>query len=85
MTKKNSHKGITANLSHTNITPGISSLKGQGRFHFEKGTSIQESLSQWENFEGATRPRPGATEVVACVFPSLKPWFNFNDYQLQKS
>ena len=48
--------------------PGISSLKGQGHFHFAKGTSIGESERQWETIEGAPRPRPGAMETMACVY-----------------
>ena len=32
------------------------SLKGQGHFHSAKGTSIGQSYSRWETFEGAPRP-----------------------------
>ena len=32
--------------------PGISSLRGQGHFHFEKGNSIGKSYSLWECLKG---------------------------------
>ena len=61
--------------------PGISSSEGQGCFHFEKGTSIGKFERQWETFEGAPRPRPGATWPLwpACyskhVWTMCDTWF----------
>ena len=49
------------------LMPGISSLKGQSHFNFAKGTSIENLLSQWETFQGAPRPRPGAKMPIASV------------------
>ena len=46
-------------------SPVISSSISQGHFHFAKGTWIVKSLSQFETFEGAPRPRHGATEAMA--------------------
>ena len=34
----------------------MSSLRGQGHFHFARGTLIGKSLSLWEIFGGASRP-----------------------------
>ena len=36
-------------------------------FSFCKGHFHWKILSQWETFEGAPRPRPGATEAMASV------------------
>ena len=47
--------------------PGTSSLRGQGHLHFAKGTFIVKSESLRDTFEGAPRPRPGATEAIALV------------------
>ena len=45
-----------------NNRPGISSLKGQGHFHFAKGTSTGKSLKSVGNFqrgtEGQRKPCP---------------------------
>ena len=58
-------------------------------FSFCKGTSIRESLSQWETFKGAPRPRPGATQAmtfVACVskLDLASELFSFCKFKLDK-
>ena len=49
------------------IRSGISSLRGQGHYHFAKGTSIGKTLSLKETFEGAQRPRPGAMVAMSSA------------------
>ena len=62
------------NVGNIVYRPGISSLKGQGRFHLAKGTSIGKSESLQDNFEGAMRPRLGAPQATGSglrVIPGL--------------
>ena len=47
-----------------NLRPGISSLRGQGHFHFAKGTSIGKPWSLWETCVGAPGPSSRATEAI---------------------
>ena len=54
-------------LSQSVTRTGISSLKGQGHFHFAERTSIGNDESQFETFEGAPRPRPRAMEPMAFM------------------
>ena len=46
--------------------PGISSLRGQGKFHIARALPLEKSQSLWETLEGA----PGATEAMANVTPA---------------
>ena len=54
---------------------GISSLKGQGHFHFAKGTSIGKSESQWGTFERGTKAKTrgngGHGLCDLCITPGL--------------
>ena len=44
--------------------PVISALKGQDRFYFEKGTSIEKCESQLDTFEEAPSPRTEAATMA---------------------
>ena len=63
-------KGIETNARNR---PGISSLKGQGHFHFAMATFIGKSVSQWETFEGGikAKTRGNAGNGLHCLRVNL--------------
>ena len=65
--------GLSGKVPESFARPGVSPFKGQGHFHFTKGTSIGKSESLLSNFWRGTKAKTRATKAV--TFVKFQAWF----------